>query len=203
MRAFFCIFISSMKRFLQYTGLLLPALLAACLVSAQVFVPAEKDPRYSTELNPVYNNRVNPTYNPQINPKFNAKLNPKYTPEISPKFNANLNPQFNFDLNPKMNTALNPEYNYQLVPRYGVDGGIYMFDKNANLTGIIMPASANVWLLFDDKNNWRGYFVRTGSNWNRYTIDGTWTGEYLCPNDNRGYNYFTEEGSWTGEYVIY
>ncbi len=192
-----------MKHLIRYFSLLVPALLVAQLVAAQFFVPAEKDPRYNSSFNPRYNTRISPTYNSQINPKFNMNLNPKYTPELSPKFNANLNPQFNYDLNPKLNTALNPDYNYNLVPRYGADAGLYlfMFDKNANMTAVIMPASPNVWLLFDDKNNWKGYFVFTGGNWNRYTIDGLWTGEYLCPDNNGGYNYFTENGDWTGEYV--
>lgn len=187
-------------QFLNFTKVkqILIGLLLCCYslsVLGQI-VPYSRNPKYNNSINPSYTLAINPNFTPSINPKFTPSINPKFTPAINPVYTININPQYNPAINPNFNFTLNPTYNYKLNPKYSEWTGQYMFNSNSDLIGFIVQASDVVSLYFTNAGTWQGYFV--GGNY--FSLDGSWTGSYLCSNSRGGCNFFNKEDEWTGEY---
>lgn len=170
------------------------------IVAAQ-FIPINRNPKFSTDINPKYAKKTNPTFTTDINPKYSYKINPKFTTDINPKWTTSINPKFTTDISPKWNTKLNPKFNFQLNPKYNSWDGFYIFNKDAELTGYAVKGSDDVYLHFNTADVWLGYFVKASTNMNYFTLEDEWTGEYLCSDNNGGYNWFNENGEWKEDYL--
>lgn len=165
------------------------------------FVPSSQNPKFNSSINPKYTTSINPKYNSRINPKYNPSINPNYSSDINPKYTSHINPKYNSKINPEFNSEINPKYNSKLNPSNGPWEGMYMFDEEANLIGFLAYASSDIYLLYDIQNKWIGYFVRSNSNFNLFSLDAEWTGQYLCSDSKNGFNLFNPNGEWTGSYV--
>jgi hypothetical protein len=127
--------------------------------------------------------------------------NPKYTTSINPKYTTSINPKYTTSINPKYTTSINPKYTSGLNPFNGQWEGKYLFDESANLIGLLAFANSEIYLYYNTQGKWIGYFVRAKSNYNLFSLDGEWTGKYLCSDSKSGYNLFDENGEWTDNYV--
>ena len=176
-------------------------LLLSVNISIAQIIPSDQNPKYNSNINPGYNSNINPKYNSAINPKYTSGINPKFSSGLNPRYSSEINPKYSSDLNPKFNTGINPKFTNGLDPFNGAWTGKYLFDKDANAIGILAKANDNVFLYYNNKGEWIGYFVKAKNNFNLFTLDGEWTGKYLCPDSESGFNLFNEDGEWTTEYV--
>ena len=111
------------------------------------------------------------------------------------------NPKYTYSINPKYTYSLNPNYTPGLNPFKESWTGKYLFNENGNLIGLLSKANNDFYLLFNTDGEWLGYFVRAGANFNLFSLNGEWTGQYLCSDSGNGYNLFDESGEWTTNYV--
>jgi hypothetical protein len=175
------------------------ALVGLCL-SQEPF--SRHDPKRDPNLSPARNNLINPLFNSSINPKFNWNLNPKHNKLIDPISATDINPQFNPDLNPVYNKIYNPMFANSLHPKNPRWSGRYLFDKDDNLIGYVSVASQNILLCFDTNGEWTCYFVKTSTGtYNRFTLEGEWSGQYFCSDGSQGFNLFAATGEWTGQHM--
>ncbi|MBS1914680.1 MAG: hypothetical protein JST87_00250 [Bacteroidetes bacterium] len=160
------------------------------------------NPLLDLNLSPSHNQKINPEFNSGINPKFNWNLNPMHNDALNPIKNQTINPQSNPALNPKLCEVLNPMFANALHPKNPVWHGTFLFDKEDKLIGYISMACQQILLSFNTGGDWTGYYVKSSFNtYNEFTVEGVWTGKYLCPDLNEGYNLFTNEGDWTGNHI--
>jgi len=76
-----------------------------------------------------------------------------------------------------------------------------MFDENEDAVGFLTRANSSVYLYFSITRQWIGYFVRAKGNFNLFSLDGSWTGQYLCYDSEGGFNLFNSESDWTKLYA--
>lgn len=118
----------------------------------------------------------------------------------NPKYSSNLNLSADRQA-PKYNSSINPKNTSGLNPFYGTGEKEYLFNESADPIGILVSANSDIYLHYDFPDDWIGYFVRAESNFNLFSLEADWTGEYLCSDSKSGYNLFNEDGEWTGNYV--
>lgn len=160
------------------------------------------NPLLDFNLSPAHNDKINPISNPGINPKYNWNISPMHNDVLNPLKNAIINPQSNLSLNPNECQALNPMFTTSLHPKNPAWAGNFLFDKDDKLIGFISVACQQVLLSFNASGEWAGYFARSAyGTFNEFSIDGKWTGRFLCPDSNEGYNLFSNDGEWTGEHI--
>jgi hypothetical protein len=163
-------------------------------------IPPGRDPRLSPQINPKFNSSINPNFNAGINPKFSAQLNPTFNAAINPVFSAGLNPLFNATINPSVNASINPQMNGSLNPSAGVWSGFYLFDIDADFTGMAVQGrdDGSFFLLFNSTGSWTGFLAGNGAGgFNRFSVTGEWKG-YALPNGAGALNIFDKDGTWRG-----
>ncbi|MDD3892652.1 MAG: hypothetical protein PHE03_10175, partial [Bacteroidales bacterium] len=84
---------------------------------------------------------------------------------------------------------------------YETDEKKYLFNESADPIGILVYANSDIYLYYDLQGEWIGYFVSAKTNFNLFSLEGDWTGKYLCSDSKNGYNLFDEDGEWTDNYV--
>jgi hypothetical protein len=181
-------------------GPFLVSILFSSLCIAQI-IPINQNPKYNSQLDPRFNVNINPDFTSSINPKFTTDINPDFNTSLNPTYTPSVNPKFNTEIDPEYNSSLNPRYNSRLDPKNGFWEGMYLFDQNADAIGLLVRASKNLYLHYTIKKEWIGYFARAGSNFNYFTVDGKWTGQFLCSDSEQGYNLFDENAKWTENFV--
>ncbi|MBS1565096.1 MAG: hypothetical protein JST39_11950 [Bacteroidetes bacterium] len=186
------------KRFI-----LTPCILLCCFAAAaQPLVDHKHDPRLDHNLSPHHNATICPEHNASINPQSNWNINPRKNGLISPEHVDQINPSKNKQLNPLVNTDLNPMFVVCLSPRFENWKGLYLFDKEDSLWGYITRYSNELLLEFDKNAEWKFFYIKTAiGTFNRFNLNGKWTGEFLCPDSMVGYNLFDNDGKWTGMHI--
>ena len=104
-------------------------------------------------------------------------------------------PRITYSINPNVTYSINPNVTPSLNPTKAKWSGYFIFNKDLSLVGIAVRANPDILLLFNNKVEWIGYFVRAENNFNLFDLDGKWTG-FLSGNSNGAYNYFTIHGEW-------
>jgi hypothetical protein len=158
-------------------------------------VPSDRDPRITNSVNPNVTYSINPNVTYSLNPEVNYSINPKATYSINPNVTYAINPNVTYSLNPKVNYSINPNVTASLNPTKAKWSGYFIFDRKLALVGIAVRANPDVLLLFNSQIEWIGYFVRAEKNFNRFDLDGEWTG-FLSENSKGAYTYFTIQGEW-------
>lgn len=165
-------------------------------------LPVTHNPKVEIYLSPANNKKICPDNNALINPRINWKINPLKNKDLNPIENTNINPRFKPELNPAITESINPLLNIGLHPSGHQWKLFYLFNKNDELAGFLTQPSANVLLCFDVKGEWTCYYVRSAEGtYNLFDREGTWTGNYICYDNNAGYNQFDKEGNWTGMHI--
>ena len=160
------------------------------------------NPLLDFNLSPSHNDKINPTANSAISPKYNWNLSPLHNDALNPTKVNNINPQLNGSVNPNLCENLNPMFTNALHPKNPAWSGNFLFDKDDKLIGFVSVANQQVMLCFNAAGEWNGYFVRSAiGTFNEFSLDGKWTGRFLCPDSSEGYNLFSSEGDWTGEHI--
>ena len=183
------------------------ALISLCLLASAQFVFCQTglqkhNPLLDFNLSPAHNDKINPISNASINPKYNWNMNPMHNDALNPSKNQAINPLINLSLNPSVSQSLNPMFTNALHPKNSTWAGNFLFDKDDKMIGFISVACQQLLLSFNAGGEWTGYFVRSSyGTFNEFTIDGAWTGKYLCPDSNEGYNLFSNDGEWTGQHI--
>lgn len=177
-------------------------LIHVCQSIGQSVLPVRHNPRIDFNLSPIHNVKINPLHNSTINPKTNWNINPSHNNSINPVFTSGINPLSTSILNPIANEVFNPMFSITLHPKNPAWKGNFLFDNNDNLIGFISSASQNILLCFDLEGNWTCYFIKTPKGtYNEFSLQGHWTGEFLCYDSNGGYNLFNKDGEWTGKHI--
>jgi hypothetical protein len=175
--------------------------LAAGLSKAQQ-LDVKHSPKQDINLSPVRNLVIHPKHNPVINPKFNWSINPVKNKTINPDNISAINPLGNANLNPLLNNELNPMFTINLSPRHYSWKGMYLFNADDEHTGYITVYSQDLLLEFDKESNWNFFYIKTSKGtFNRFNMDGKWTGEYICSDGMVGYNLFDKGGEFTGTHI--
>lgn len=167
------------------------------VVHAQNFqIPANRDPRFNTFLNPSNDPDIHPRFNPQLNPQFNSKMNPTFNSSINPTFNTAINPYFQPDLNPMYNKELDPKYNPDLNPMYKLSAVVY--NLNAQPAALLCVAwPEKVIVEFDLNLNWTGFWVTNNAGgFNFFDTAGQYKEIMMWPNGKGGFNVFDTKSEY-------
>lgn len=164
-------------------------------------IPQEQNPNYNQSINPKYNQEINPIYNQSIDPRYNQQINPKYNQIINPEYTQDINPIYNHQLNPEYNQDLDPFYHQDLNPFRSNWKGMFMFDEQGRIIGLLSKGSYDVYLFYDIDGELIGHFIKANDNFNLFDMKNNWTGKYLSSDSKNGYNFFNSNGTWTGNYV--
>lgn len=187
----------------QYVSVVLVWMLCIQVSLAQDFAYFRRhDPSADKNLDPYSNQQINPDSNGLINPAFNWNINPVKNNAANPLINSSINPKSNASLNPQANEVINPAVMKSLNPQRETWKGLFYYNAKNELSGYLTRATQEVLVSFDKSALFDGYYVKAGDGlYNHFTIEGKWTGYYLCYDANGGFNRFNKDGKWTGEHV--
>lgn len=170
--------------------------LAQITIAQTVRIPADKDPRFNSFLNPNNNPDISPKFNSMLSPQFNARLNPKFNNDINPIFNTTINPYFNPELNPLYNKELDPKYNSDLNPAFHASGAVY--NLQAQMAAVLCEAwPGRVYVEFNMALEFTGYWIANGQGgFNFFDTSGDYKEVVMCPNGKGGFNIFDADLAW-------
>jgi len=181
-----------------------PKTIATWLTGKQDII---KNPIYDSNLNPTFNSNINPIWNQQLNPIWNQQINPIWNQQINPIWNQQINPIWNQQINPMWNQQINPVWNHQLNPIFNSDinprinsnyKGPYIYNLNLHKEGLLVKASDDVVLLFDNNLKKNGIGVKNPiDGYTLFDNGNKWVGQLVQDNQG-GYLRYTDKNKWVG-----